>query len=846
LHQETFAGSDNVAITVAVSQAELIIRYRLPEPSERSQNLFVALGTHQEIGAAVLPFSQDREGSTVFLPFKCDLLLLAESRQDGITCFLRRWERWRWSEPEETEAFRVARENHEFVFRLPCPPLGELPKIDFVIYAKDPAASNGWGWLWGCSDSSVRSGLGDKYIPHYHELRLVGPVIPSEVEGPRGESLDVQRGPSTSLRSAQDDGVAGYSAPIITRHGRHRSGESRIRLYQLFVRLFSNVKDYLKPNGTMAENGVGKFNHITNEAIASLREMGFSHIWLTGVLQQATGTDYSRIGRPADDADLLKGVAGSPYAIKDYFDLCPDYAEQPENRLVEFKALLERIHQHGMKALIDFVPNHVARSYDSAVKPEWNFGIKGNGGAGDDRTKFFDPQNNFFYLQLGSEQAPLRLPTREGAPIPACDRLFQGEFDHCKVTGNNVASWAPNLVDWYETVKLNYGFDFTDPYKLTREYPSALAPDKPLPDTWKKMDRVIEHWQGVGVDGFRCDMAHMVPPEFWNWLIYRARQRFAGVVFIAEAYDNDPTKVPGSDPFIARLNGERGNVMFDLLNAGFNAVYDDPAYKALKNVYDGQGWANDIDHSLGDSFIFDNSLRYAENHDEVRLAAASQWRGIGMAVGPPVAAILYGLSRGPAMLYNGQEVGEPGAEMEGFGGDDARTSIFDYWAMPEFRKWVNGHRFDGAALSAEQKKIRTFYGQLITLTGEPAFQDGEFFPLNPANHDNPKFGRLPDEHASGHWLYAFLRYDRATEQRFLIVANLHPTDPLHDVSVVLSPSAMEFLDLSESSAGRALKFVDRLARTQELETIITVEEVRAAGFPLSEIAPLTPLYLEFS
>jgi len=117
--------------------------------------------------------------------------------------------------------------------------------------------------------------------------------------------------------------------------------------------------------------------------------MGFAHIWLMGVLQQASGTDYSSIGQPADDSDLLKGIAGSPYAIKDYFDVCPDYAAKPEKRLDEFKLLLERIHKHEMKALIDFVPNHVARSYDSDVRPDLNFGEKGNGGAGDDRSIFF-------------------------------------------------------------------------------------------------------------------------------------------------------------------------------------------------------------------------------------------------------------------------------------------------------------------------------------------------------------------------------------------------------------------------------------------------------------------------
>ena len=144
--------------------------------------------------------------------------------------------------------------------------------------------------------------------------------------------------------------------------------------------------------------------------------------------------------------------------------------------------------------------------------------------------------------------------------------------------------------------------------------------------------------------------------------------------------------------------------MFDLLNAGFTAVYDDPTYKAIKKIYDGPGWANDIDAARADEFIFDNSLRYAENHDEVRLAARAEWDGTGMRIGPAVSAILYGLSRGPVMVYNGQEVGEPAAGVEGFGGDDARTSIFDYWSMPELVKWANGGKFDGGKLSAEQKE----------------------------------------------------------------------------------------------------------------------------------------------
>ena len=143
-------------------------------------------------------------------------------------------------------------------------------------------------------------------------------------------------------------------------------------IYQLLPRLFGNTNETRKTNGTLAENGCGKFSDIDAPALGSLAGMGFTHLWLTGVLEQASGTAYP--DRPADDPDILKGIAGSPYAIRDYFDVCPDYADDPAKRLDEFKALLDRCEAHGLKVLIDFVPNHVARSYGSDVRPELSFG----------------------------------------------------------------------------------------------------------------------------------------------------------------------------------------------------------------------------------------------------------------------------------------------------------------------------------------------------------------------------------------------------------------------------------------------------------------------------------------
>ncbi|HEX7262441.1 MAG TPA: alpha-amylase family glycosyl hydrolase, partial [Luteolibacter sp.] len=494
----------------------------------------------------------------------------------------------------------------------------------------------------------------------------------------------------------------------------------------------------------LAENGCGKFNDINHAALLSLKEMGFTHLWLTGVLEQASGTDYPN--RPADPLDILKGIAGSPYAIKDYFDVCPDYAVDPDRRLEEFKACVDRCHAAGFKVIIDFVPNHVARSYASDVKPELSFG------EGDRHDVFFDRDNHFYYLRPEDAGGgpPLKLPT---AAMPCCSGLFTPETHYGRVTGNNAVSWAPSIHDWYETVKLNYGHDFTRG-RATADLPGPDAAVGEVPKTWRTMDEILAYWQEMGVDGFRADMAHMVPMEFWRWAVKRARVRQPGVFFSAEAYNNDPAKLTDR------------HVLDELLDAGFDAVYDDPSYDVLEGLYDAGKWANDLDALTFAGRRFHQSLRYAENHDEVRIANPREWGGLGMKVGRPVSAVLFSMGRGPVMLYHGQEVGEPAADAAGFGGDHGRTTIFDYWSMPEFTKWVNGGKYDGGRLSEEQRALRDWYGRLIRATQAPAFTAGEFYGLNHANMENPGFGRVGDETVSGHWLYAFLRHDPESGQSF--------------------------------------------------------------------------------
>lgn len=589
----------------------------------------------------------------------------------------------------------------------------------------------------------------------------------------------------------------------------------RPAIYQLFVRLFGNTNETRKPNGTLAENGCGKFSDINDAALVSLKEMGFTHVWLTGVLEQSSGTSYP--GRPADDPDILKGLAGSPYAIRDYFDVCPDYAVVPERRLEEFRALVDRCHHHGLKVIMDFIPNHVSRCYGSDVCPEHSFGT------GDDRDVFFARENHYFYLGSGDpgDGPPLKLPG-------SGDGYFGPEAEFGKVTGNNVVSWTPSANDWYETVKLNYGHDFTMG-RDTSHLPGPDSTPEEVPKTWRTMDEILSYWQGFGVDGFRVDMAHMVPMEFWHWAVGRARSRQPGVFFSAEAYDSDPAKLTD------------GNVLDALLDAGFDAVYDKRTYDIAEGIYEEGKWANDFDTGGHEERRFHRLLRFVENHDEVRLACPEVWGGHGMEVGRAASAVLLGMGRGPIMIYNGQEIGEAGGDEAGYSSDHKRTTIFDYWCMKEFVKWVNGGRYDGGGLSEAQRDLRAWYGKLLRLLSRPAFSAGEFYGLNWFNRENPSFGRLPGEKVSGHWIYAFLRHDPGSGESFLVVANFHPQQNMQDLHVVIPEGAWEFLG---RAADPEWVFHDRLEG--QWRGVAERDVLDSEGINIGELEAMNAAVLEIS
>ncbi len=479
------------------------------------------------------------------------------------------------------------------------------------------------------------------------------------------------------------------------------ASNSKIIIYQMMTRLFGNTKTTNKPYGTLEENGVGKFNDINGAALEGIKELGVTHIWYTGVIEHAVLTDYTKFGIALDDADVVKGRAGSPYAIKDYYDVNPDLAVDVPNRIKEFEQLIDRTHRHGLKLLIDFVPNHVARAYHSDAKPE---GVK-DLGESDNKSKAFSPTNNFYYLPGQSFQVPTGYNSLgEGNSFPTKD----GRFDEtpAKVTGNDQFTASPGINEWFETVKLNYGVDILDNRKTYFD---------PTPDTWVKMKDILVYWAEKKVDGFRCDMSEMVPVEFWHWVIPQVKAVNPEVIFIAEIYN--------PDQYRNYLDRGRFDFLYDKV-----LLYD--TLRLLVNQHASTSDIPKIQQRL--SGINHSMLHFLENHDEQRIAspffADDPWKAI------PALVVSATIDKAPMMIFFGQEVGEPGAGVQGFSGEDGRTTHFDYWGVPEHQKWVNGGKFDGGGLREEQKQLRQLYGDILKLAAtSQAISQGIYVDLTEFN-----------------------------------------------------------------------------------------------------------------
>lgn len=504
------------------------------------------------------------------------------------------------------------------------------------------------------------------------------------------------------------------------REGTEMEQEKKMIIYQVFPRWFGNRQEHPVRNGEKTENGVGKFSDFTPVALSKIKELGITHIWYTGIISHATCTDYTAYGIRKDHPAAVKGKAGSPYAIKDYYDVDPDLADDIPERMREFEALVGRTHDAGMNVIIDFVPNHVARQYGSLAKPSHVKDL----GEDDDTSESFAPDNNFYYLP----GEPLVLPIETVAEGNAYE-----EFP-AKVTGNDCFSASPGRYDWYETVKLNYGVDYTNGRRCHFD---------PVPDTWKKMLDILLFWAAKQVDGFRCDMAEMVPVDFWHWAIPQVKA-VHDVCFIAEVYN----------PAEYRNYLHYGH---------FDYLYDKVGlYDTLRTVICNQAPAACISEcwkSLEGS-IQSRMLNFLENHDEQRIAS----NFFANSPDPGLAGVLVSalMQTNPFMIYCGQELGEPGMDEEGFSGHDGRTTIFDYWSLESLRHWINNGTFDGEKLTDAQRRLRMAYRQILTLAqSEPAVVKGAFYDLMYANPKSIYFN--PDRQ------YAFLR--KLENDVLMVVAN---------------------------------------------------------------------------
>ena len=546
---------------------------------------------------------------------------------------------------------------------------------------------------------------------------------------------------------------------------------SKIIIYQVFTRLYGNRNTTRKENGSIEENGCGKLNDFTPTTLKKIREMGVSHIWYTGVIRHASQTDYSSYGIPRQHSAVVKGKAGSPYAITDYYDIDPDLATDVDKRMQEFEALVERTHKAGMKVIIDFVPNHVARQYHSICKPE---GVK-DLGEEDNPQMGFDPQNNFYYC-----------PGQRFTPY---FDLYHGEAEPyyeepAKATGNDCFHNAPGMNDWYETVKLNYGLDY---------YAGRVGHFKPIPNTWDKMTDILLFWASKGVDGFRCDMAEMVPAAFWHWATDKVKYRYPEKIFIGEVYNPAEYR--------------------NYLAAGFDYLYDKVGmYDTIRDVMCGRQSTHAITSAWQQTDdIRDHMLYFLENHDEQRIA--SNFFAGDARKGVPGLVVSALLQQNPLMIYFAQEYGERGMDKEGFSGEDGRTTIFDYWSVDTMVRAAK-HKLNDA-----ENTLASKYNKVMNIAqSEKAVYEGVSFDLMYVN-------------GSYHRQYAFLR--KAGSEVLLVVANFDDCPTM--MNVVIPSHAFDYLKIKEKNA-----IATDLLSGDKIK--ITIK--RDQGVPV-EIKPLDAIVLKF-
>ncbi len=514
-----------------------------------------------------------------------------------------------------------------------------------------------------------------------------------------------------------------------------------------FSKINSNVVIYELPVRTYLAKGAheentGKLSYLTIEVLKEIKELGVDYIWIAGILENANPKIV--------DPDVVKGDAGSFYAIYDNWDI----SSQVGN-LDEFDALIERAHSIGLRVLIDFIPNHTARVHktDVVCKEEIDFG------KGENPNENFSLDNNFYYLGSNSTFVPPK------TSLPGVDGFFDMDIfmpgiqfeSPARVTGNNVLSALPQYHDWYETVKLNYGLN------LFSDGKPFIGASK----TWKQMLDVAIYWLNKGVDGFRVDVTHGVAVEFWYYFINEVRKVQPNAFFVAEAFEEDPIKSTGFS-------------LEKLFDAGFDSVLNGPMYWNLRRqaLLSQNMNSSTYYHSPGSrKSILDNGYsftHYMGNHDEVRLASSffapslesrvdRAWLGLAYSI---YAALL----PGNFLIHGGDEFQEEASLPGVFGGYDGRTSIFDFVYQPQTRTWLYEERPHWMI------NFREMYRRLFSLKKRIPFNI-KHSTSNPTFIDLMK---INDSKNISKWVSAYVRF--FNNERYLVVMNADPHNS-HEVTI---------------------------------------------------------------
>ena len=361
-------------------------------------------------------------------------------------------------------------------------------------------------------------------------------------------------------------------------------------------------------------------------ALDRLRDLGVTVLWLMPI---------HPIGQ-----EKRQGTFGSPYSIRDYYAVNPDYGTDDDLR-----RLVREAHARGLRVILDLVANHTA--WDSVM-----------------------------------------MKTPELYVRDAAGRV------------------QPPNADWPDVAKLDYA----------------------NPETRAYMTAMIAHWlREAGVDGFRCDVAGMVPTDFWEAARPQLQAIRPDLFMLAE----------WSAP--------------DLLLRAFDADYAWPFHAALTRILSLGAPASQLRATWEEERrVFPQGslhLRFSDNHDEKRAIAR-----FGEPAALAAQALVFTLD-GIPLVYNGMEVGDTTES----GGPALMEKLPIFWPI-----------------AARRPEFPAFYQEMIGLRrAHPALRQGETTWLDNA---------APDR------LVSFLR--RAGDEEVLVAVNLS-SRPLDATVQVPSGAAFE-------------------------------------------------------